>query len=98
MYGLTGALSAPATRGAQALCCVVFLWLQQEDCIAAVNPIWSVQTEKLGESISYNRSGKRSIITDIDLMHKENQKGRNKNRMEDGMLPLHSQNCVQKIF
>lgn len=80
------------------MCCVVFLWLQQEDCIVAVNPIWSVQTEKLGESISYNRSGKRSIITDIDLMHKENQKGRNKSRMEDGMLPLHSQNCVQKIF
>lgn len=50
---------------------------------------WVPTWDLLGESISYNHSGKRSIIADIDLMHRENRKGRNNNQMESTARPLH---------
>lgn len=79
------------------LCWITLLWLQWADHIVGE---WAqcgwVQTDLLGESISYNHSGKRSIIADIDLMHRENQKGRNKNRMENTALPLRTRKCACK--
>lgn len=57
-------------------------------------------SDLLGESISYIHSGKKSIIEDIDLMRRENRKGRKTVRWKVLLLPymaerVHAENILK---
>lgn len=97
--GCIGAWSAPvpATGGSWALLYSTSVAFASRPYCGRMSPLWvSANYDLLRESISYNHSGKRSIIADIDLMHRENWKGRNKNRIENIAFPLHSWDCACK--
>lgn len=59
---------------------------------------WVPAWDLLGEPMSYNHSGKRSITADIDLIHGENRKGRNSNQVGSAALPLHGRKSAHRKY